>query len=71
MTAGSYDRSKEPRRVKTGGSTIRWGIDAAARDSESAPDAVFHRGDFGKEPMIIVFGRTPSEVLKKVSKVVR
>jgi hydroxymethylpyrimidine/phosphomethylpyrimidine kinase len=33
------------------------------------PDIIFHEGDFGKEPMIIVFGDTPKNILKKISKI--
>ena len=29
------------------------------------PDVIYHMGDFGKEPMIIVFGKTPNDVLEK------
>ncbi|HEX5359146.1 MAG TPA: thiamine-phosphate synthase family protein [Candidatus Nitrosotalea sp.] len=29
------------------------------------PDIIFHTGDFGKEAMILVFGKTPEDVLRK------
>lgn len=65
----SYDRRTEPARVKDSeGSSIGWGIRAAIRSSKKPPDAVFHEGDFGKEPMIIVFGRTPAEIILKLQK---
>jgi len=56
--------------VKSKGSTIEWGIKNAIKNSKKAPDVVFHKGDFGKEPMIIVFGENPKNVLKKVLKIV-
>jgi hydroxymethylpyrimidine/phosphomethylpyrimidine kinase len=65
----SYDRSKEPRRIKLKeNSTISWGIHNAIKNHKTAPDAVYHKGDVGKEPMIIVFGKHPNEVMVKISK---
>jgi len=32
-------------------------------------DVIYHSGDIGKEPMIIIFGQTPQEVVDKVKKV--
>ncbi len=66
----SYDRSKEPEKNrKKEGSSIEWGIKSSIKNSKIPPDLVYHKGDFGKEPMIIIFGRTPSEVLEKISKI--
>ncbi len=70
MLIYSYDRIDEPRIVKIDGSTIEWGIKKAIKDLKIPPDVIFHKGDFGKEPMIIVFGNTPKIVLKKLSKIV-
>ncbi|QDI88420.1 bifunctional hydroxymethylpyrimidine kinase/phosphomethylpyrimidine kinase [Candidatus Nitrosopumilus sp. SW] len=69
LTVSSYDRSKEPKNVKIQGSTIRWGINSAIKNSKTIPDVIYHKGDFGKEPMIIVFGKTPKDVLEKISKI--
>lgn len=69
FVVASYDRSKEPKNVKIQGSTIRWGISYAIKNSKKNPDVVYHKGDFGKEPMIIVFGRTPENVLEKILKI--
>ncbi|MBA4447974.1 MAG: bifunctional hydroxymethylpyrimidine kinase/phosphomethylpyrimidine kinase, partial [Nitrosopumilaceae archaeon] len=63
-----YDRSQEPKNIKKNGSTIAWGIKNAIKNSKKAPDVIFHKGDFGKEPMIIVFGETPEVVIKKIQK---
>ena len=70
MLICGYDRMTEPKNVKVGGSTMKWGIKKAIKDLNSPPDVVFHKGDFGKEPMIIVFGNTPENILKKISKMV-
>ena len=70
MLICSYDRMAEPKNVKVDGSTIKWGIKKAIKGLDHPPDVVFHKGDFGKEPMIIVFGNTPENILKKISKMI-
>ena len=66
----SYDRTKEPTSSKNKeGSSIKWGINKAIKESKEPPDVVFHQGDFGKEPMIIIFGKTPKDILDKVFKI--
>jgi len=70
LIVSSYDRSQEPKSVKSKGSTIEWGIKNAIKNSKKVPDIVFHKGDFGKEPMIIVFGENPKNVLKKILKII-
>lgn len=63
-----YDRTKEPKIVKTKeGSSIQWGINEALKGTNSPPDAIYHKGDFGKEPMILIFGKSPSEVIEKIA----
>lgn len=70
LRVSSYDRNKEPSRSKQAeGSTVSWGIKCAIEGLTSPPDIVFHRGDFGKEAMILIFGKSPGEVLKKTLKV--
>lgn len=69
LKVSSYDRSKEPKHVKIKDSTIKWGVNSAIKNSKKIPDVVFHKGDFGKEPMIIVFGKTPENVLEKILKI--
>jgi len=70
LTVSNYDRSQEPEMVKSKGSTIGWGIKNAIKNSKKVPDVVSHKGDFGKEPMIIVFGENPKNVLKKILKII-
>ena len=65
-----YDRSKEPQNVKIKGSTIAWGIETAIKNSKKSPDFIYHKGGFGKEPMIIVFEETPEAIIKKIIKII-
>lgn len=69
-TTSSYDRTKEPAKSKLKeNSTISWGIRETIKNSKHPPDVIYHMGDFGKEPMIIVFGKNPEDVVGKVSKI--
>jgi hydroxymethylpyrimidine kinase / phosphomethylpyrimidine kinase / thiamine-phosphate diphosphorylase len=64
---GSFDRSEEPPDVKAReGSSLEWGTDYVLSKSDTVPDAIFDRGDVGKEPMIRILGKTPDEVVAKV-----
>ncbi|MBM2852794.1 MAG: phosphomethylpyrimidine kinase [Candidatus Nitrosotenuis sp.] len=66
----SYDRAGEPASTKNKeNSSISWGIENAIKDSKSVPDMIYHRGDVGKEPMIIIFGENPKQVVTKISKI--
>jgi len=70
FTVLHYDRTKEPSHIKSKeNSSVLWGIKNAIKNETDTPDIVFHKGDFGKEPMIIVFGKNPSNVIKKVSNI--
>lgn len=69
LIISSYDRSVEPDKIKNKeGSSIEWGIKYAIKKLESPPDIIYHKGDFGKEAMIIVFAKTPASIIEKVSK---
>jgi hydroxymethylpyrimidine/phosphomethylpyrimidine kinase len=70
LLVSSYDRNQEPKSNKFKKSTIKWGINNAIKNSTKVLDIVYHKGDFGKEPMIIVFGKTPKNVLEKISKII-
>jgi hydroxymethylpyrimidine/phosphomethylpyrimidine kinase len=66
----SYDRTQEPKTSKLKENlSVSWGIRSAIKNSTSPPDIIYHRGDFGKEPMIIVFGKNPKQVVSKVAKI--
>jgi len=63
----SYDRSKEPKKSKQKENTsITWGISNSLKTK--SPDIIYHKGDIGKEPMILIFGKNPDDVIRKVSK---
>jgi hydroxymethylpyrimidine/phosphomethylpyrimidine kinase len=67
----NYQRSDEPHKTKSKeGSTIPWGIKGIIKNEKRAPDLVFHTGDMGKEPMIIIFGKDPKDVLDKLAKII-
>lgn len=68
----SYDRYLESSRYKKKeGTTISWGIRDATKDEKILPDVIYHKGDVGKEPMILIFGKTPIQVLTKLVKIIR
>lgn len=71
LSIAGYDRSKEPEHIKKReGMSVRWGIEQAILSSSRVPDVVYHTGDWGKEPMMIVFGHDPMDVLKKVISII-
>ena len=64
----SYDRTKEPKKSKQKeNSSISWGISSSL--NAKSPDIIYHKGDIGKEPMILIFGKNPDDVVKKASKI--
>ena len=68
LTTLNYDRNKEPKKSKQKeGLSIKWGINFALKTK--SPDIIYHKGDMGKEPMILVFGETPDDVIRKISKI--
>jgi len=69
LIISSYNRNEEPKMLKgKEGNSIKWGIKSAIKKSERQPDVIYHKGDFGKEPMIIIFAKTPTLIIKKISK---
>jgi hydroxymethylpyrimidine/phosphomethylpyrimidine kinase len=66
-----YDRVNEPAHVKKKeGSSIFWGtMDALIR--KPGAQVIYHKGDIGKEPMIMIFGGDPWEVFGKILRVLR
>ena len=68
MSVLSYDRKKESKNSKLKeNSSISWGVSSCLKSE--MPDIIYHKGDLGKEPMIIVFGCTPTEVVKKIKQI--
>ena len=72
LTVSYYDRREEPPEVKAKeGATIPWGISEAIKRVNAVPDLVYHFGDWGKEPMCIIFGKTAVEVVNKAIAIAR
>jgi hydroxymethylpyrimidine kinase/phosphomethylpyrimidine kinase len=70
---GFYDRREEPEDVKrVEGATIPWGIRRAVEGlSGCKPDVIYHMGDWGKEPMILLLGRDPLDVVDKLEAILK
>jgi hydroxymethylpyrimidine/phosphomethylpyrimidine kinase len=67
LKVSSYDRETEPQETKAKeGSSVTWGIKHAIAKINATPDVVYHKGDWGKEPMILVFGEQPADVVRKI-----
>ncbi len=73
FTISFYDRRKEPPEIKAKeGATIPWGIDEAIKAcGGKVPDIIYHLGDWGKEPMIIIFGNDAIDVAHKIIKIAK
>jgi hydroxymethylpyrimidine/phosphomethylpyrimidine kinase len=68
---GHFDRRFEPKRLKEKeGSSLEWGVGEVLKKMKRVPDFIYDEGDVGKEPMIRVLGRNPSDVVKKILKAV-
>lgn len=65
---GFYDRREEPPEVKRReGATIPWGIRRAWENAgRKTLDIIYHLGDWGKEPMILVLGKDALDVVDKL-----
>jgi len=70
LSVSHYERKTESSKTRIKeGNTISWGIKNAIKSSKPV-DLIFHKGDLGKEPMIIIFGTTPNVVLGKLAKII-
>jgi len=66
----TYERRMEPRAsAGTEGRTVTWGVGTAVSKMKNPPDVIYHRGAQGKEPMILLFGRNPSDVISKLVRI--
>jgi len=64
-----YERKLEPKIIKNEeGKTISWGVRRALSKNPDA-EIIYHTGDIGKEPMILIFGENPQEVVVKVMQI--
>jgi hydroxymethylpyrimidine/phosphomethylpyrimidine kinase len=61
----SFDRIKEPEKM----STMDWGTGQAIKSLGRVPDLIYDLGGIGKEPMIRIIGKDPSDVSSKLRKV--
>ncbi|MEM2103578.1 MAG: bifunctional hydroxymethylpyrimidine kinase/phosphomethylpyrimidine kinase [Candidatus Bathyarchaeia archaeon] len=60
-----YNRLKEPEEIKkVEGMTVPWGVREAIKMIGETPDVIFHKGDLGKEPMIVLFGKDAVSLAK-------
>jgi hydroxymethylpyrimidine/phosphomethylpyrimidine kinase len=67
-----YDRKEEPEHIKkTEGMTIPWGVEQAIKRIGKTPDVIYHKGDVGKEPMIVILGEKASELARVVTQVAK
>ncbi|HYY66252.1 MAG TPA: bifunctional hydroxymethylpyrimidine kinase/phosphomethylpyrimidine kinase [Nitrososphaeraceae archaeon] len=66
-----YERHMEPEGTKKReGTSVFWGIKNALLKNPKA-EVIYHKGDIGKEPMTLVFGRDPKEVIYKIKKILK
>ncbi|AEK72305.1 Phosphomethylpyrimidine kinase (thiD) [Thermococcus sp. 4557] len=67
LVVSFYDRREEPEDVKRAErGTMEWGIETAVKRAGRRPDLIYHLGDWGKEPMTLIFGRDAREVVERV-----
>jgi hydroxymethylpyrimidine/phosphomethylpyrimidine kinase len=72
LKVSNYDRRNEPQEIKAkDGMTVKWGIEQAIAKINVIPDVIYHEGDWGKEPMILVFGKEPMEVAGRVISILK
>lgn len=63
LTVSYYDRREEPDEVKRmEGMTTKWGAGEAVKRAGETPDVIYHLGDWGKEPMVVLVGETATQV---------
>jgi hydroxymethylpyrimidine/phosphomethylpyrimidine kinase len=67
LKVSNYDRVNEPEEIKSKeGMSVKWGIEQAVSKVNAVPDVIYHLGDWGKEPTVLVFGKNPYQVCIKV-----
>jgi hydroxymethylpyrimidine kinase / phosphomethylpyrimidine kinase / thiamine-phosphate diphosphorylase len=70
LIVSEYERQNEPSKFKEKeGYTIRWGIREALKRKPNA-NVIYHKGDIGKEPMIIIFGENPAEIISYLRRII-
>ncbi len=72
LSISSYDRTEEPEDIKKKeGMTIIWGVRKAYHSAGKITDLIYHKGDWGKEPMILITGENAMEVVEKFNKLLK
>ena len=70
LKVSEYERQLEPFEFKEKeGYTIPWGIKDSLRREPNA-NVIYHKGDIGKEPMIIVFGQNPTDIIEYLKRII-
>lgn len=70
FSIGSFDRAKEPKRVRTlEGSSLEWGTAYAIRNCGFVPDIIFDKGGMRKEEMIRVIAEDIEGLIDKILKI--
>ncbi len=68
LKLGYFNREDEPKEII---STMEWGTKQAISKLGFVPDIIYDHGGIGKEPMIRLLGKNPSDVLSKLSKIIK
>lgn len=64
-------REKEPEQIKKQDfSTMQWLIKESINKDGKIPDIIWDRGSIGKEPMIRLFGKNSTDIIKKIKKII-
>lgn len=72
VTISFYDRRKEPEEIKkVDGMTVPWGVKQAVKRIGKVPDVIYHGGDVGKEPMIVILGQQAYDLAKHTAQLAR
>jgi hydroxymethylpyrimidine kinase/phosphomethylpyrimidine kinase len=72
VTISFYDRRKEPEEIKkVDGMTVPWGVKQAVKRIGKVPDVIYHRGDIGKEPMIVILGQQAYDLAKHTAQLAK
>ena len=70
FSVATFDRKEEPAALKEKeGSSLEWGVQKGIETLGAVPTIVWDRGDFGKEAMVRVLGRSAREVAQIVVKI--
>ncbi len=65
---GEFDRAQEPAEVKEReGSTLEWGTAWVIAQLGRVPDAIFDRGENGKEPILRILANDPGHIARMVA----